>query len=566
MNNNKENDLLPGETASQAALRRRLEEFKRRREEEKAKLTKKPPAKKPSAAPPKTDSQSSANDGVPLGKATTALFYTVGPSLLIFDHPDIPKTVPSKAPPTKLPNAAGTTRARVPTKPKPFATANTTATSAPARPKQPVLRKAASSSNLPTRSIPKTSSAKSTTVASGAASTNAQANKPNLYISAETLKADASSSWLAGAVAQIRNSPKPAEEPVPTVGSARKTKDESKAGAGNFGVESVESGMCTIQERLDNLRMDETPVRGNMSAPKLQKTPVRSSKFVTMAVQTSPYLLAGLLEQYRAEEEQQRSMAREAEVRAELEQHSICPSSATMFSASPFPPPQHLLQSSNPLYPETPVGPSDYFNGSMDRETPNINAGGFETNPTTPAWFRSDNSEGGERGRTPIPTARKEESLREVVDMLGEMSIAKKLQRSTPAPEDVKKELEWGIKDRIVEKLKGKDTPKTVGVKYGQEEGSTVTVLTPVRAKKKDREALGVDTVLTPVRRSARHFREAPPNTEQKGNYSNNYDKELSQLLEGHGHAYVPNKALGSVIPPSAGKRRGTGSARKGPE
>ncbi|KAJ3080295.1 hypothetical protein HK102_003160 [Quaeritorhiza haematococci] len=36
--------------------------------------------------------------------------------------------------------------------------------------------------------------------------------------------------------------------------------------------------------------------------------------------------------------------------------------------------------------------------------------------------------------------------------------------------------------------------------------GSSVTVLTPVRAKKKEREVLGVSSVITPVRRSLRHF------------------------------------------------------------
>lgn len=60
--------------------------------------------------------------------------------------------------------------------------------------------------------------------------------------------------------------------------------------------------------------------------------------------------------------------------------------------------------------------------------------------------------------------------------------------------------------------------------------GSRVTLLTPVRASKSERIAFGVDKVVTPVRRCVRHH----TFTEQS----------MSDLLEAHGHAFVPNKAI----------------------
>eukprot|EP00842_Homolaphlyctis_polyrhiza_P004251 jgi/Hompol1/4827/HPOL_003987-RA len=77
-----------------------------------------------------------------------------------------------------------------------------------------------------------------------------------------------------------------------------------------------------------------------------------------------------------------------------------------------------------------------------------------------------------------------------------------------------------------------------------------VTVLTPVRASRKDRELHGVDRVITPARRSTRHFKNTD-NSDENGdtNVQATASESVSKLLEANGYAYVPNKVgLGSVL------------------
>ncbi|CAI2168615.1 7286_t:CDS:2 [Funneliformis geosporum] len=76
------------------------------------------------------------------------------------------------------------------------------------------------------------------------------------------------------------------------------------------------------------------------------------------------------------------------------------------------------------------------------------------------------------------------------------------------------------------------ETPKSID--------SSLTLLTTVKANKKEREEFGVEKVITPVRRSARI---------QKSSYSDDEhqtpeDREIAILLEESGITYVPNRAL----------------------
>ncbi|KAK5670431.1 hypothetical protein QVD99_003116 [Batrachochytrium dendrobatidis] len=99
----------------------------------------------------------------------------------------------------------------------------------------------------------------------------------------------------------------------------------------------------------------------------------------------------------------------------------------------------------------------------------------------------------------------------------------------------------------------------------------SVTILTPVRAKRNDRDILGVDQVITPVRRSVRNFKELKMHStstsdalEEKLELNttllpaeNMSESELikrelqslhtgnvSRLMDKFGYAFVPNKAL----------------------
>ncbi|KAJ2996274.1 hypothetical protein HDV02_006671 [Globomyces sp. JEL0801] len=126
----------------------------------------------------------------------------------------------------------------------------------------------------------------------------------------------------------------------------------------------------------------------------------------------------------------------------------------------------------------------------------------------------------------------------------------------------------------LMDNLKLKDTPqapknnslpkpsKTVGKTPGRktvgvpvdigQNGSCVTVLTPVRASRKIQKGfifvdsfidLGVDKVITPVRRSLRLLDDTEyVNAHPSISDSKKTPERVAQLLEDHGHAFVPNK------------------------
>ncbi|KAI8814295.1 hypothetical protein BJ742DRAFT_331205 [Cladochytrium replicatum] len=117
-----------------------------------------------------------------------------------------------------------------------------------------------------------------------------------------------------------------------------------------------------------------------------------------------------------------------------------------------------------------------------------------------------------------------------------------------------------------------------VGVRVDEDSeettGSRVTVLTPRKARKNERESLGVSEIITPVRRSRRLFDESmyvptqaealeimenlekPYKFECDASVRNRDDKEneqslfghqgekVSKLLENYGYAYAPNKVF----------------------
>ena len=153
-------------------------------------------------------------------------------------------------------------------------------------------------------------------------------------------------------------------------------------------------------------------------------------------------------------------------------------------------------------------------------------------------------------------------TVQDLVGMLGNMSV-----HSPSAVQDEQKEktiinrdLEWTLKDKVKTE---KERAQTIGVRLGsQGDGSTLTFLTPVRAKKKDREgytifrrfwhlpwsepssnaALGGESmVLTPVRRSARHFHESAQSLAHS-----DQEHRLESVLADHGYAYAPNPVCSS--------------------
>ena len=68
-------------------------------------------------------------------------------------------------------------------------------------------------------------------------------------------------------------------------------------------------------------------------------------------------------------------------------------------------------------------------------------------------------------------------------------------------------------------------------------DGASVTILTPKRANKKERNEHGVDNVVTPVRRSLRHLGNDLEEDEE------DHDHNLKMLAD-NGYAYVPNNAI----------------------
>ncbi|KAJ3032754.1 hypothetical protein HDV00_007161 [Rhizophlyctis rosea] len=151
--------------------------------------------------------------------------------------------------------------------------------------------------------------------------------------------------------------------------------------------------------------------------------------------------------------------------------------------------------------------------------------------------------------RPPKARPSQKETVRDLVELLGDMAI-KEERATSEGPEtkrSIEAELEWGLKEPT--KHKKEVLSKTVGVRLGpQVDGSTVTVLTPVRAKKKDRETYGGESVvLTPVRRSVRHFHEAAtPDVRSSEGVSDQVDFE--SILQDHGYAYAPNPALPAPV------------------
>ncbi|CAG8575784.1 3137_t:CDS:2 [Funneliformis caledonium] len=74
------------------------------------------------------------------------------------------------------------------------------------------------------------------------------------------------------------------------------------------------------------------------------------------------------------------------------------------------------------------------------------------------------------------------------------------------------------------------ETPKSID--------SSLTLLTTVKAKKKEREEFGVERVITPVRRSARFHKISYSDDE----HQTPEDREIATLLEENGITYVPNR------------------------
>ncbi|KAI8998024.1 hypothetical protein BC832DRAFT_566681 [Gaertneriomyces semiglobifer] len=256
---------------------------------------------------------------------------------------------------------------------------------------------------------------------------------------------------------------------------------------------------------------------------------------------------------------------------------------------SPPPPQIHLVDEE----PSPPV-PKFRFDGYRDpqqliAETPSPTRSSFENRPFantpvfpetptrsapptpgTPASIRGTPSrrlfgglrvpKQGQGNGTPHPFKKKASFLDpEILGLMQEMTIDDHVKEEEPIEEE--KDIKKSEKKQM-----GK---KKVGVRFGPDNGgSSVTLLTPVRAKKKDRQVLGVAEVLTPVRRSRRLFSDDdyvaraedvekensslpeasfevdPMKMDVSADIKSLNEDKITQILEGHGFAYVPNKAL----------------------
>jgi hypothetical protein len=134
------------------------------------------------------------------------------------------------------------------------------------------------------------------------------------------------------------------------------------------------------------------------------------------------------------------------------------------------------------------------------------------------------------------PQVKSENIVNDIVDMLGAMSIRKE-PKSLP-------EMEFEME--IPSMNPKTPSKKVVGVPVSaRKNGSSVTVLTPVKASRKTKMELGVDQVITPVRRSLRLFNQEDYVAGTEGSSTQAPTREkVAKLLENHGYAYVPNKVV----------------------
>jgi hypothetical protein len=136
----------------------------------------------------------------------------------------------------------------------------------------------------------------------------------------------------------------------------------------------------------------------------------------------------------------------------------------------------------------------------------------------------------------PMEVKKSENVVNDIVDMLGSMTLRPVVKPETDFLTEI---------PSILPKTPGR---KVIGVPVSaRKNGSNVTVLTPVKASRKTKMELGVDQVITPVRRSLRLFHEddytAGSETEKVPTR-----ERVAKLLESHGYAYVPNKVLFSNL------------------
>ncbi|KAI9203271.1 uncharacterized protein BJ171DRAFT_148783 [Polychytrium aggregatum] len=119
-------------------------------------------------------------------------------------------------------------------------------------------------------------------------------------------------------------------------------------------------------------------------------------------------------------------------------------------------------------------------------------------------------------GLAPPRVRSNKEPVSAIVKTLRRLSVADdSLSIEEPHEDDldgfVKIEQSGQTKSTTGQAATGTPRKKQLGVKFGADDGqgSSITILTPVKAKKQQREELGVEEVLTPVRRSRRLFCEA---------------------------------------------------------
>ncbi|KAJ3336559.1 hypothetical protein HDU93_002589 [Gonapodya sp. JEL0774] len=168
------------------------------------------------------------------------------------------------------------------------------------------------------------------------------------------------------------------------------------------------------------------------------------------------------------------------------------------------------------------------------------------------------------------PDRRRSAAVREIVELLGAVAINDMTPHQVLAPTTPRLKREMasigGMRPSasVRKSLALPDGMVPVEPMAGEVEGSSITVLTPVRAKPKERGALGTSMYVTQVRRSLRHLplddelrpednsgdedyadeNGSPGNSVATSMEPSENGRKLHKLLEDNAYAYKPNKAI----------------------
>ncbi|KAI9091706.1 hypothetical protein DFS34DRAFT_634605 [Phlyctochytrium arcticum] len=241
----------------------------------------------------------------------------------------------------------------------------------------------------------------------------------------------------------------------------------------------------------------------------------------------------------------------------------------SQFAVTPSPPRSVFLEGKERNFADTPVFPETPLQDLIKR----VGASSSATPTPTPRAFGSLLRSGrGPKLAGSTPFARRRADIYgDIMGKLQDMTLGSPMPPSQHQEEE--KENAAQQESTIVKMEPGKVAkPPKVGVRFGPTDGSRVTILTPVRTKKREKELLGSEHVITPVRRSMRNFKEAdyvtaPPSknplSDDPISTPTVAEPTTDRLLQNYGYAYKPNKHLDQTTTPMSRRRSTMKQERK---